>query len=180
MFSFFILLIYVYCLYVGYRRGLAYEGLSALGYLISLIIAFLLYKPFGSFLSLWVPYPSANDKSKFAFFDQTTGLTLDKSFYAAVGFVIILLICYGIWRIIMRGFKQLEFVEINKEINMWGSILISLVVTQIGMYLFMFILATIPSPGLQNALGKSFLANSILRYTPGISHLFVNLFINAI
>lgn len=180
MFSFFILLIYVYCLYVGYRRGLAYEGLSALGYLISLIIAFLLYKPFGSFLSLWVPYPSANDKSKFAFFDQTTGLTLDKSFYAAVGFVIILLICYDIWRIIMRGFKQLEFVEINKEINMWGSILISLVVTQIGMYLFMFILVTIPSPGLQNALGKSFLVNSILRYTPGISHLFVNLFINAI
>ena len=180
MFSFFILLIYIYCLYVGYRRGLAYEGISAIGYLISLVIAGLLYKPFGSFLNLWVPYPSASDRSKFAFFDRTTGLTLDKSFYAAVAFVIILLVCYGIWRIIMRGFKQLEFVEINREINIWASILVALVVTQIGLYLFIFILATIPSPGLQSALEKSILANSILRYTPGISQLFINLFVNAI
>lgn len=165
---------------MGYRRGLAYEGISAIGYLISLVIAGLLYKPFGSFLNLWVPYPSASDRSKFAFFDRTTGLTLDKSFYAAVAFVIILLVCYGIWRIIMRGFKQLEFVEINREINIWASILVALVVTQIGLYLFIFILATIPSPGLQSALEKSILANSILRYTPGISQLFINLFVNAI
>ncbi|QNQ81468.1 CvpA family protein [Lactobacillus sp. PV034] len=180
MFSFFIILIYVYCLYVGYRRGLAYEGLSALGYLISFIIAVLFYKPFSSLLTLWIPYPSANDRSRFAFFDQTTGLTLDKSFYAVIAFVIILLFFYGIWRIIMHGFNQLKFVEINKEINTLASILIALIITQIGVYLFLFILATIPSPGLQSALGKSILANSILRYTPGLSNFFINLFINAI
>ena len=180
MFSFFILLIYIYCLYVGYRRGLVYEGVSALGYFISFVLAIFLYKPFSSFLTLWIPYPSANDRSKFAFFDQTTGLTLDKSFYAAIAFVIILLFFYCIWRIIMHGFTQLKYVEINKEINIWGIILIALIVTQIGLYLFLFILATIASPGLQSALGKSILANSILRYTPILSNFFINLFINAV
>lgn len=180
MFSFLILLIYVYCCYVGYRRGLAYEGMIAIGYFASLLIAFLLYRPLSSFLNLWVPYPSASDRSKFAFFDKTTGLTLDKAFYAAVAFVIILLVCFSIWRLVMRGFNQLKFANLNPQISAWSSILIALIITQISLFLFLFILATIPSDGLQNSLGKSLLASSILRYSPGVSHLFINSFITTI
>lgn len=180
MFSFLIILIYIYCIYAGYRRGLVYEGMMGIGFLISMLLAALLYKPFSNFLSLWVPYPSASDHSKFAYFDQTTGLTLDKSFYAAVAFVIILLIVFAIWQIVMHGFTQLQFIEINREIDIWGSILVALIMTQIGLFLFLFILATIPSEGLQNALGKSLLANSVLHFTPGISHLFINLFVTSI
>ena len=68
MFSFFLLLIFIYCCYVGYRRGLIYEGAMAVGYVISFILACLLYRPFSSFLTMWVPYPSASDNSSFAFF----------------------------------------------------------------------------------------------------------------
>ena len=113
MISFFILLIFIYCCYVGYRRGVVYEGLAAGGYVIGLILATLLYKPFSNFLNLWVPYPSANDRSSFAFFDKTTGLTLDKSFYAAIAFSIILLIVCCLWRFVMLGFNQLRYVTVN-------------------------------------------------------------------
>ena len=128
MISFFILLIFIYCCYVGYRRGVVYEGLAAL-----------LYKPFSNFLNLWVPYPSANDRSSFAFFDKTTGLTLDKSFYAAIAFSIILLIVCCLWRFVMLGFNQLRYVTINSNLNLWGSLIISFIVTQISVYLLLFI-----------------------------------------
>lgn len=181
MFSFLILLVFIYCCYVGYRRGLVYEALIALGFVISLVIAGLLYKPLSSLISMWVPYPSASDRSKFAFFDQTTGLTLDKSFYAAVAFVIVLGIAFCIWRLILSGFNQLQYyTAISTSVNVLGSILIALIITQISVFLILFILATIPQDGLQTSLGKSLLASSILRYSPGISHLFINLFVNSI
>lgn len=180
MFSFLIILIFIYCCYVGYRRGLVYEGLVGIGYIISLLIATLFYKPLSNLINLWVPYPSANDKSTFAFFDKTTGLTLDQSFYAAVSFVIILFVAFCIWRLILSGFNSLKYADINASINAWGGILISLIITQITLFLLLFILATIAEPGLQRSLGKSFLANSILRYSPGISHLFINLFVTSV
>lgn len=180
MFSFFLILIFIYCCYVGYRRGLVYEGMIAAGYLVSFIIASFLYRPVGNFLSMWVPYPSASDKSTFAFFDQTTGLTLDKSFYAAVGFTVILLVCFLIWRLIMTGFNNFQYVDLAPAINTWGSVLVALVVTAITLCLTLFILATIPSEPLQHALGHSLLVNSILRYLPGISSLFTHLFITSV
>ena len=139
MISFFILLIFIYCCYVGYRRGVVYEGLAAGGYVIGLILATLLYKPFSNFLNLWVPYPSANDRSSFAFFDKTTGLTLDKSFYAAIAFSIILLIVCCLWRFVMLGFNQLRYVTVNSNLNLWGSLIVSFIVTQISVYLLLFI-----------------------------------------
>lgn len=180
MFSFFLILIFIYCCYVGYRRGLVYELMIAAGYLISFIIACFLYKPIGNFLSMWVPYPSANDKSTFAFFDQTTGLTLDKSFYAAVGFTTILLVLFLLWRLIMTGFTNVEYVDLAPAINIWGSILVALIITVVTLCLLLFILATIPSDPLQNTLKHSLLANSILRYSPGISSLFTHLFIMSV
>ena len=75
MISILILLIFIYCCYVGYRRGIVYEGLAAGGYVVGLILATLLYKPFSNFLNLWVPYPSASDRSSFAFFDKTTAVS---------------------------------------------------------------------------------------------------------
>ncbi|MBP2058573.1 putative membrane protein required for colicin V production [Lactobacillus colini] len=180
MFSFFLILVFIYCCYVGYRRGLIYEGMMAAGYLVSFIIASLLYRPIGNFLSMWVPYPSASDKSTFAFFDQTTGLTLDKSFYAAVGFTAILLVCFLIWRLVMVGFDNIQYADVTPAINIWGSVLVALIVTAITLCLLLFILATIPSDPLQSALGHSLLANSILRYSPGISSLFTHLFITSV
>lgn len=180
MFSFFLLLIFIYCCYVGYRRGLIYEGVMAAGYVISFILACLLYRPFSSFLTMWVPYPSANDNSSFAFFDKTTGLTLDKSFYASLAFIIILLIFYAIWRLLMISFKKLEYIEVNPAINTWGSILVALILTLSTLCVLLFILATIPGEGLQKNLQHSLLVNSILRYTPGLSALYTHLFITAI
>ena len=180
MLSFLIILIFIYCCYVGYRRGVIYEGLVGIGYVISLLIAALLYKPVSKLINLWVPYPSANDKSTFAFFDKTTGLTLDQSFYAAVSFVIVLLVVFCIWRLILSGFNSLKYIDINASINAWGGILISLIVTQISLYLLLFILATVAEPGIQHSLGKSILANSNLRFSPGISHLFINLFVTSV
>lgn len=129
---------------------------------------------------MWVPYPSANDRSSFAFFDKTTGLTLDKSFYAAIAFSIILLIVCCLWRFVMLGFNQLRYVTVNSNLNLWGSLIISFIVTQISVYLLLFILATIPNDGLQNMLGHSILASGILHFSPGISQFFINLFITTI
>ena len=180
MISILILLIFIYCCYVGYRRGIVYEGLAAGGYIVGLILATLLYKPISNYLNLWVPYPSASDRSSFAFFDKTTGLTLDKSFYAAIAFSIVLVLVCCIWRLVMLGFNQLRYVTVDARLNTWGSIIIAFIVTQISVYLLLFILATIPNNSLQNMLGHSILASGILHFSPGISQIFIKLFITTI
>lgn len=180
MFTLLLLLIFIYCGYVAYRRGLAYEALMALGFVVSLGIAALLYRPLGRSITLWIPYPSASRATKFAFFDQASGLALDKSFYAAFAFSTILIICFLVWRWLMAGFTSLQFVTGEPQIDKWASILISVVVTEIGCYLFLFILSTLPLAGLQTALSHSVAANALLRFSPGISPLFIRLFVTAI
>lgn len=180
MFSFLILFIFVYFCYAAYRNGLPSQALATLGYIISFIIAFLLYKPLSKTLNLWIPYPSANYNSKFAFFDQNVGLTLDKTFYAAIAFTLVLIIGCMIWHFFMHGFDNLKYIKIDPKVNAWSSVILSFCITLINVYLLIFILATIPMQGLQQSLEKSTLVNLILRYTPGISHLFVNLFVVSI
>lgn len=175
-----IILIFVYFGYVAYRRGLILEALTALGFLLSLLLASLLYRPLGRAITLWIPYPSASRASHFAFFDQTAGLTLDKSFYAAFAFLVVFLIFFALWHLLLSGFSNLQFVTGEPQIDKWASILISVVLTQIGCYLVLFILSTLPVAGLQSALGHSLAANALLRFSPGITPYFIKLFVTSI
>ncbi|MCH3904694.1 MAG: CvpA family protein [Lactobacillus sp.] len=175
-----ILIIFVYFGYVAYRRGLALEALTAVGFALSLLVATLLYRPIGQAITLWIPYPSASRASKFAFFDQTAGLKLDKSFYAAFAFAIVFVICFALWHLVMSGFGNLQFITGEPQIDKWASILISVIMTQIGCYLFLFLLSTLPFPGLQTALSHSIAANALLKFSPGITPFFINLFVTNI
>ena len=180
MFSFFLLLIFLYSGYVAYRRGLRYQALSAVGFLISLIIAIGLYRPLSQILNLWIPYPSASRASHFAFFDQTTGLNLDKSFYAAVSYILLVLVFNLVWHLILSGFNDLRFVESDAKVDKWGAILLSVIMTQITCFLILFILATIPMNGLQTMLEHSHLAGALLRDSPGITPFYINLFVHSV
>lgn len=175
-----ILIIFIYFGYVAYRRGLALEALTALGFVLSLLIAALVYRPIGRAITLWIPYPSASRMSKFAFFDQTAGLKLDKSFYAAFAFTVVFVICFLLWHLVMAGFSNLQFVTGEPQIDKWASILISVILTQISCFLLLFLLSTLPFPSLQNALGHSISANALLRFSPGITPFFIKLFVTNI
>ena len=180
MITILLLLVFIYNGYAAYRRGLAVEALTALGFVLALLIARLCYKGVGRAITLWIPYPSARRASTFAFFDKTAGLTLDKSFYAAFAFAGITLICFLLWRLIMTGFRELQFVTGEPQVDKWASVLISVIVTQVGCVLVLFILATLPVPGLQSQLGHSILASALLRNSPFISRYFINSFVLAI
>lgn len=180
MITILLLLVFIFSGYAAYRRGLAVEALTALGFVLALLIARLCYRSVGRAITLWIPYPSASRASTFAFFDKTAGLTLDRSFYATFAFASVTLACFLLWRLLMTGFRELQFVTAEPQVDKWASVLISVIVTQIGCVLVLFILATLPVPSLQLHLGYSLLASALLRYSPFISHYFINLFVLSI
>ena len=172
MLSLLILLILFYGVYVGARRGLLMQAYYTIGYVITFIIAKLGYTHLEKSFELIIPYPSATMESKFAFFKTSLGTNLDKSFYYGFSFIFI---CFVGWIIVRIGglyLQQLTFYPMYEDINVLGGGLLGLINNYIGVFMVLFLLALIPIDGLQHALGHSWVATLIVKYSPGLTQLF--------
>ena len=90
MLTILILLLLAFGFYTGAKRGLILQVLYSVGYLISYFVARTYYKEVASHLELYIPYPSVTPTSKLVFFNQEISLDLDKAFYSAVAFLLLL------------------------------------------------------------------------------------------
>ncbi|MFD1317578.1 CvpA family protein [Loigolactobacillus zhaoyuanensis] len=166
MLSFIIIIFLAYAYYVGTRRGLAMQGVYTIGCLIAFIIARLGYLAMAPKLTLLIPYQSATETSQFAFFSHKTGLELDNAFYAAIGFLLILFIGWLATRFIAVLLQQLTFYPLEPRLNVVGGGVLSAVTVYIGVFLFLTVLALIPSASIQSLLSHSLLAQGMVRFTP--------------
>lgn len=108
MLTILILLLLAFGFYTGAKRGLILQVLYSVGYLISYFVARTYYKEVASHLELYIPYPSVTPTSKLVFFNQEISLDLDKAFYSAVAFLLLL---FAGW-LVVRFFSYL-FTWIN-------------------------------------------------------------------
>ncbi|MFD1465129.1 CvpA family protein [Lapidilactobacillus mulanensis] len=177
MLSLLIIIIFAYNFYVSARRGLPLQLFYTVGYLLTVLVARLLYKPFGESLDLLIPYPSASLDSHFVFFTTTVGLGLDHAFYAGCAFLIILVVGWGITHLLALFLHSLVFNRLDPVVNLGGSLFLSFFVTYVALFFMLYLLALIPIDGIQNMLDKSWLATLIVRYSPFLTNWVTQLWI---
>lgn len=164
-----ILLILAYGFYAGSRRGVVLESIYTVAYALVLIIAIATYNGLWPTFQLIVPYPSAILNSKFAFFNLTAGLTLDKSFYAGFSFLFVLFVGCLVVRFVMIFAHRLTYLNIKQPFNKVAGGILGVIVTYIGLFFIIYLLALIPVNALQNQLAHSPLAVLMVKHTPFFS-----------
>ncbi len=177
MFTIFLILVFAYNGYVGYRRGMYYQGILTIGFLGSLLITSLIYRLIIPIITLWVPYPSASPDSQFVFFSNEAGLNLDQAFYAGVSFIFVLIIVWLIVRVVLKGFDATKYLVMDEQVDHLVAILLALVVTTASLGLVLFVVSMVPVDGIQNLLDHSFLAKATAAYVPIFSDLYKMLFL---
>ena len=160
MLTILILLLLAFGFYTGAKRGLILQVLYSVGYLISYFVARTYYKEVASHLELYIPYPSVTPTSKLVFFNQEISLDLDKAFYSAVAFLLLL---FAGWLVVR--FLAI-FLPVLKQVNgLLGGVL-SVLVLYVGLFLVLATASMIPSDIVQNQFRSSGLARGIVKNTP--------------
>lgn len=180
MLGFFIVFVLAYGVYVGARRGLAMQGYYSLVYLLFFLVALASYQFFGPKFELIVPYPSASLDSKFAFFSTNVGLTLDKAFYCGFAFVFMCAVGWVISRFSGIYLKRLTYLPMNHTISVAGGAILAFIINYIGIFMILYLASLIPVASIQNGLSHSWLATLIVKYSPILTSLFENWWINII
>lgn len=177
MVTLFIFLALLYFFYAGARRGMWLQFVYSGGYVVSLLLAWLWYRPLANHLRLLVPYPSATADSQFVFFSHTVGMTLDAAFYRGVAFVSILGLGWLATRLGALWVHNLAYKDEDERLSWVVGGSLNFLFGYLFIFLLLYLLALIPTEGIQTMLGHSFLARTIIRYTPGLTRLFTALWI---
>ncbi|KRM54317.1 hypothetical protein FC18_GL000536 [Lacticaseibacillus sharpeae JCM 1186 = DSM 20505] len=151
------------------------QGVYTVGYIISFFIARLLAGVFRPLLELWIPYPSATPDSKFVFFTNSVGVTLDSAFYYAAAFMFVLALCWIVVHLIALTVNDLQFAPASDETVNWlaGGVM-NFLCGYVFMTMLLYLVAFIPVDGIQTMLGNSHMAVLMVRYTPILSQLLAN------
>ncbi|KRM71549.1 CvpA family protein [Lacticaseibacillus brantae] len=172
MLSIIIILVLAYFFYAGARRGLWLQLLHVLGYSVSFFLAALWANPLSTRLTLLVPYPSATEQSKFTFFTNSVGLTLDQAFYRGFAFLFIFALGWLLTRIILLWFHNLTYRRIDPQVNLVTAGGLNLIVGYVLLFMGLYLLALIPVGGIQDVLSQSWVARLMISHTPGLTQLF--------
>ena len=155
--------------YAGYRRGFALQLVYFVGYSLSFFMAKSMYQSVGKKIELLIPYPAPTQTTKLAIFDNQLIFDLDKAFYAAFGFLIILVVGYLITRFVGMLCYRLTFIPLLHKSNQLVGGLINLALTYIGLVIVLTIISMIPLGFIQNAFASSGVARAMVEHTPILS-----------
>lgn len=167
--------------YAGYRRGVLCEAVYLGGYALSFWAAIYFYRPLANKLSLWVPYPTPQLDSPLYFYSKNLLLTLDRSFYAALAFMLILFIGWLIVRFIGALCYKLTFVGSHFQFvriasGLLGGVVHTIII-YIGTTLFLVLASFLPLSDVQEALDLSPIASSMIEESPILSQKLYNLWV---
>ncbi|MDT2596004.1 CvpA family protein [Enterococcus dongliensis] len=166
--------------YVGYRRGVAYQLVFSIGYLLSFIVARIFYQGLGSHLDLFVPYPSVTDESKMVYYSVEQAFNLDKSFYAGVAFVMILVAGWLVTHLIAIFFKNLLFKVAIPQYDGLVAGILQVIICYVAIFLLLKLISFVPMALVQNQLAGSRLARFIIEHSLFLSSQFDNLWVTKI
>ncbi len=159
-----ILLLFIIGLLVGIKRGFILQLIHMVGFIVAMIIASLYFDELAPKLTLWIPFPSLDQKSTFPLIFQTTHL--DTAFYRAIAYAIIFFAVIIVFKLIGSALDFLAQIPIVKQLNTIGGGLLGLIEMYLIIFVLIYVAALIPIESIQNALNRSFLANTIIHYTP--------------
>ncbi|WP_122646505.1 CvpA family protein [Enterococcus mediterraneensis] len=175
-----ILLILISAFYVGGRRGTPLQIVSTIGFGFSLFVAEMLYEDLAKKLELYIPYPSVTEDSKMVFFDLTTALDLDKAYYAAISFLLVLFGGWLVTKLVLIFFNNLRFKRLLKNYDWLLGGLLNVVIAYTVIFLLLYVLSMVPLAIIQNVFRDSSIARMVVEDTPILSELFHKLWVTNI
>lgn len=154
-------------LITGFRRGLIVQVIHMTGFIISLIVAFMYYKPLANKFVLWVPYPGVTAGSKLHF--PVEQLDLDETFYRLLAFI---LIFFTVKILLQLVASMLDFLKYLPVLGFAARLLgaaLGFIEFYFILFFILYFLAMIPIGFIQNAFDHSLLAKTMFEHTPIIS-----------
>ena len=167
MFDFIIILLLIFGILIGLKRGFILQLFHLIGFIIAFIVAVKYYDVLGERLALWIPYPDLSSDNAWADFLQA--LPLKNGFYNAISFAIIFFAVKIILQIIASMLDFVASLPVLHSMNkLLGSILGFLEIYLI-LFIVLYILALTPIEGVQTWINNSSIALFIIENTPYLS-----------
>ncbi|RYM06893.1 CvpA family protein [Sporolactobacillus sp. THM7-7] len=170
-----ILLLLAVGFFNGFRRGLVLQLVHLAGFIISLIVAWMYFKPFAQVLKLWIPYPSSVARSDL--FDFLGNLDLQAAYYQAMAFIILFLAAKIVINILGSMLDFLAEVPLIRPVNHLSGGLLGFAEIYLIVFLLLYVGALTPMDGIQSSIEQSMLAQSMIDHTPVFSEVFRNLWV---
>ncbi|RIL71305.1 CvpA family protein [Staphylococcus devriesei] len=167
-----VLLIIVYYLIIGFRRGAWLNSLHFLSSVAAIVIAHQFYRAIAKQLIVFVPFP------KTIAFDTTYAYhfnELQQRFDSVIAFLLITVVCKLLLYLIVVSFDNImTYQRLSLLSRIFGSV-ISVIMAMLMIQLIIYVVALYPIEWLQQSLKHSYLGSFILFNTPFFSSYVLNL-----
>lgn len=167
MINLIIILLLLFGLLMGLKRGFILQTLHLAGFIIAFVVATLYYSKLTPHLTLWIPYPDLSGDGAFVTFLQA--LPLEAGFYNAISFA---LIFFGTKIILQILASMLDFVAELPVLSLFNRIfgaILGFIEIYLILFIVLFILALTPVTSIQEWINQSSIALSIIENTPYLS-----------
>lgn len=171
MLSIIIIVLLLLAFYNGARRGLILQLILTGGYIITMLVAKSQAGHLADKLNLLVPFPNPSAESKLSFFGDLSLFNLDKGFYTILAYVLILLIGWVITRFVGLLCNSLTFFPLVKQVNYLGGGILSTLVTYLGIFFTLVLIALIPVESIQQAFHSNEIVKFMINKTPYFSNM---------
>ncbi|WP_273126683.1 CvpA family protein [Metabacillus sp. HB246100] len=167
MLDFVFVIILLFGILVGLKRGFILQFIHLTGFVIAYIVAYKYFDQLAPKLKLWVPYPVTSEGS--VFLSLLDGDDLEGAYYRAVAFVILFIGTKIVMHIIGAMLDFVALLPVLKQLNRWAGSLLGFLESYLVLFIILFIGALLPIEQLQLALDQSVLADLIVNHTPYFS-----------
>ncbi|KGR78749.1 CvpA family protein [Ureibacillus manganicus] len=167
-----LIIIFIASLMVGIKRGFVVQVIHLVSYFVSLLVAYIFYRPLADNFVLWIPYPGiSEDTSKTLMLEA---IDVDQTFYRIIAFAIIFFATKVVLQVIASIFDFLTYLPVLKSVNRLLGAVLCFIEFYLIAFIILYVLALLPLAPIQNLLSGSFITGLMLEHTPLITSMFQN------
>lgn len=162
-----LLILLVFGIFVGLKRGFILQLLHLVGFIIAFIVAMRYYDVISPHLKLWVPYPDLPENASWAVFLGET--SMESAFYNAIAFFIIFFAVRILLQIIASMLDFVAELPILRSLNKLLGGVFGFIEVYLILFLLLYIGALVPVELVQTIIEQSGIATFIIEQTPYLS-----------
>ncbi len=167
-----LIIIFIASLMVGIKRGFVVQAIHLISFFVSLLVAYIFYKPLADNFVLWIPYPGISvDTSKALMLEA---IDVDQTFYRIIAFAVIFFATKIVLQVIASIFDFLTYLPVLKSVNRLLGAVLCFIEFYLIAFIILYVLALLPLEPIQGLLNGSIITGLMLEHTPLITSMFQN------
>lgn len=161
-----VLLILVFGLLKGWRRGFILQAVRIVGFILAIVVARFFYRDFAPALEDIIPYPEGGS-------EILEVLPLESTYYHIIAFILLMFISRIAIQILARALNVVAHLPVIHTLNRFLGAVLGLVERFVIVFVVLLILALIPATA--TYVFESSVAMTILRNTPFVGEFITTL-----